>query len=414
MKKREKGKGRNVPNEKKRRNVVAVILDRYEEHSSDWKKYGDEGAAGRRSVFVEQELYDEIGRQELIAQIVELSKKGLLDVKWYQTGSEVECFIYRLEDMNAFYALDGRRPKRELAQARLKELEELIGSREWKPWLLDSLEELRKPLEAGKIPRVYEKKEYYLKALAGLNQLNEPIYKRVFSKHFLGKSKVFENDIQGVVISAARRFHPDVDSDPEVMSAEEVLSQIFVETYSQELWIKGPLRLQVCGKVSGFSEFPFGVGLNADMLKNAEICQEQDICKVVTVENKANFMKMPYEEGALLVYTHGFFSPKERFFLKKLETVLKKKRVEYFHTGDLDYGGIRIFQHIQKNIFPKLQPLWMDEETFLKYAEEAAAVEEAYLEKLRKLSVPETLERLKKCILETGKVIEQECMLWKE
>ncbi|MDY2653644.1 MAG: hypothetical protein SOV79_13875 [Eisenbergiella porci] len=127
MKKREKEKGRNV---------VAVILDRYEEHSSDWKKYGDEGAAGRRSVFVEQELYDEIGRQELIAQIVELSKKGLLDVKWYQTGSEVECFIYRLEDMNAFYALDGRRPKRELAQARLKELEELIGSREWKPWLL--------------------------------------------------------------------------------------------------------------------------------------------------------------------------------------------------------------------------------------------------------------------------------------
>ena len=51
---------------------------------------------------MEQELYDEIGRQELIAQIVELSKKGLLDVKWYQTGSEVECFIYRLEDMNAF------------------------------------------------------------------------------------------------------------------------------------------------------------------------------------------------------------------------------------------------------------------------------------------------------------------------
>lgn len=41
MKKREKEKGRNV---------VAVILDRYEEHSSDWKKYGDEGAAGRRTV----------------------------------------------------------------------------------------------------------------------------------------------------------------------------------------------------------------------------------------------------------------------------------------------------------------------------------------------------------------------------
>lgn len=85
--------------------------------------------------------------------------------------------------------------------------------------------------------------------------------------------------------------------------------------------------------------------------EKCEICQEQDICKVVTVENKANFMKMPYEEGTLLVYTHGFFSPKERFFLKKLETVLKKKRVEYFHTGDLDYGGIRIFSIFRKIYF---------------------------------------------------------------
>ena len=48
MKKREKEKGRNVPNEKKRRNVVAVILDRYEEHSSDWKKYGDEDVYKRQ------------------------------------------------------------------------------------------------------------------------------------------------------------------------------------------------------------------------------------------------------------------------------------------------------------------------------------------------------------------------------
>ena len=30
------------------------------------------------------------------------------------------------------------------------------------------------------------------------------------------------------------------------------------------------------------------------------------------------------------------------------------------------------------------------------------------------VELPETLEGLKKCILETGKVIEQECMLWKE
>ena len=80
-----------------------------------------------------------------------------------------------------------------------------------------------------------------------------------------------------------------------------------METYSQELWIKGPLRLPGMWKSFRFFGVPVWRRAECGYAENAEICQEQDICKVVTVENKANFMKMPYEEGTLLVYTHGFF-----------------------------------------------------------------------------------------------------------
>ena len=50
----------------------------------------------------------------------------------------------------------------------------------------------------------------------------------------------------------------------------------------------------------------------------------------------------------------------------------------------------------RKIYFQSFSRCGMDEETFLKYAEEAAVVEEAYLDKLRKLSVPETLEGTEK------------------
>lgn len=88
-----------------------------------------------------------------------------------------------------------------------------------------------------------------------------------------------------------------------------------------------------------------------------------------------------------------------------------KSGVRYYHTGDLDYGGIRIYQSIQEKIFPGLQPLWMDRATFFQHLEDGEKREEAYLSKLRSLAVPEELQELKDCILDTGCTIEQESLL---
>lgn len=37
----------------------------------------------------------------------------------------------------------------------------------------------------------------------------------------------------------------------------------------------------------------------------------KNIKKVITVENKANFVLMPVEENALIIFTHGFLAPLE-------------------------------------------------------------------------------------------------------
>ena len=123
-------------------------------------------------------------------------------------------------------------------------------------------------------------------------------------------------------------------------------------------------------------------------------------------------MSMTFEEGTLILFSHGYFTPRERDFLKRLYQVLEGKNVEYYHTGDLDYGGVKIFQYIKKDIFPPLKPLWMDIETFEKYKSEGEPIEKSKLDKLRKVKEPLLQELIDK-ICEEELVIEQESLLIK-
>lgn len=139
---------------------------------------------------------------------------------------------------------------------------------------------------------------------------------------------------------------------------------------------------------------------------------------------------MPYEKGTLILFCHGFFSPLEREFLRKLEGVLEQGTqdmeqspgtekagkcaagVEYYHTGDLDYGGVRIFKHIREHVFPKLQPLSMDAAQFDRYLDYGTDMEPSSWEKLKNVEEP-LLQQLIDRILTTKKVIEQEVFLIK-
>lgn len=84
------------------------------------------------------------------------------------------------------------------------------------------------------------------------------------------------------------------------------------------------------------------------------------------------------------------------------------------HWGDMDFGGIRIFQFIKGNVFPLVKPYRMGKEEF---EQELRAGHDSLMEltkekreKLEKMDAGE-LEELKRCILESGVEIEQEVQL---
>ena len=82
---------------------------------------------------------------------------------------------------------------------------------------------------------------------------------------------------------------------------------------------------------------------------------------------------------------------------------------EFYHWGDLDFGGISIFQFIKEKVFPKLLPYKMGEEDFREAISLGAGIdlEKDTKEKLEKKDAG-ILEGLKQVILDTGMTVEQE------
>lgn len=392
--------------------LVKKIIDRCERSSSDWRT----GATGGRTMKIEQADYDKAGKTALVEEIFWLSGKGLLtSVKWIIRGSDAERIAYRIEDLQDFYRLwqmeDAQFcPKQRricMYQERLRqELEQPFQ----KKWMDDYLECLLEKLKGGVLPKDLEKLSVYLSSLRGIDQLTEPVFKRIFSKRWLGNSKTFEREAEKHIITIARTWCKEID---EGMDDKTVLSQLYIEEYAQELAVKGPLKILLSDFQIDLSAFLYGTVLNSETLKYGEICMEQaKIRRVVTIENKANFISVSYDPSTLYIFSHGYFSPREKEFLIRLRNVLDKNGcVEYFHSGDMDYGGICIFEYIRKRIFPDVKPLDMDAAVFEKYRKYTEKIEDSTKEKLAKMEVSQDMRDLAAKILESGRVLEQEILL---
>ena len=390
-------------NKKEKDYLVRRILDKIESSSVDWR----ENASGNRSLKIQQEDFDRAGKTELLEEARMLEQQGLVRIKWLEYGNDIEKITYCLEQAGQFYALLGLIPKRERlqnAQNKLHQWSEQAQAR----WLKAYYYDLEKTLEKGKQPEDLSKYgEPLFICLNAMGKLKEPVYQRVFSVAVLGGTKIFETELRTKVISILRSYNLDTD---DAMDDKEILSQVYLEEYAQELALKGNLKISLDGRDISLSDFCYGTVLNTETLRHVQIPSDQNIRKIITVENKANYVSMPYEEGNLVVFSHGFFSPLECAFLRKLLSVLPD--VKFYHTGDLDYGGIRIFRHIRAYICPQVRPLHMDADWYDRYLQYGYEIKPETLKKLEKMRGTEPLmERLIERILEEKMGIEQECFL---
>jgi hypothetical protein len=368
---------------------------------------------GSKNFKPQQSDYDKIGRSAFLKQAEDLEKRKLVTIKWYDGKSEILNIKYSMDILPTLYEMAGKAQPRDIL-ADFHDAVEAALAQSRKDWIAAYLRSLLAQLEKGNIPSNLRKPGFFA-CIKGLDSLREPTYKRIFSAGFLSDSKQFEKDLQKTILSAARKHCADID---DAMDDSQALEQIFLEDYAPQLYVKGNLRLTLDEKRLELSDYKYGVTLNSKTLKQAEILPEQNIRRVVTIENKTNFEAAAFENGTLFIFTHGFLSPREREFLLRLRNALDSRSgpdgpIAYLHSGDLDYGGVRIFQYMRKTVFPEVQPLLMDAKTYRKYREMAygTPIEPQTLGKLQGVQEP-LLQDLIDLLIAEGYGIEQECFLF--
>lgn len=102
------------------------------------------------------------------------------------------------------------------------------------------------------------------------------------------------------------------------------------------------------------SAFIYGVTLNGAMLNIAESRLNNWISNIITIENKANFVSVPYDPHALYIFQPWILFAKRKGIFEKIGVYFERRGCGILSQRRLDYGGIKIYEYIKKRIFPEL------------------------------------------------------------
>ncbi len=396
----------------------------------------DSYRAGTRSkqwhIEADQKLLDAVGgRSVLLRQAGELEKltgiSGKIIVKWKAVRTEIEKITVSPDAIPLLCQVE------QIEDPRERQLSQMELTESWKSrvaqadWLIPYYDHILERLNSGKLVKDVPGLEdpLFFLFLNKTAEEREPLYRRAFSAQVctiwngiaqtkqseskITPTKRFEKIYQSAVLSVLKQYSPLYE---EGMSDEELLTAHGILTYAQTLEFKGAVSYRIDdGPAISTAAQIYGTMFNKQTLENAVPISIVGIRQIMTIENKANYEKMQFRTDTLYIFCHGFFSPPERKFLSRV-VALAGTDTEYFHWGDMDYGGIRIFKFLQKNLFPKLKP-WKMDVTDYKMALQMGASISLETDKRERFEQMDAgvLTPLKEAILKNGKEIEQELLL---
>lgn len=345
---------------------------------TDTERYRAGKLAGEKHLSNITELMEQVGgRQNLIDQANDLVKNTVagrqekIRIVWTQVNSNIKRIDYDVSIIPELCRIENVKDSRECQ----KELIEC--AKHWKSevsdisWICSYYDDILDRLVAGK--HVTDAgNENNFKCINAIAKIKEPIWERVFSAKVLGDSKLFERFYRQKMVSILTHYSPyyeenmedyDLDEDDSEngrrKSELEILKVHGIMSYSQTLEWKGPLTYRIeDGGIVDTSGQIYGTIINTQTLVHSEPILLTGCKRIMTIENKANYESMQYDEDTLYIFCHGYFTPKEVHFLRQLSSIVPEE-CEFYHWGDMDFGGISIFQFIKARVFEKLKPYRM-------------------------------------------------------
>ncbi|MBS3938984.1 MAG: DUF2399 domain-containing protein [Peptococcaceae bacterium] len=337
------------------------------------------------------DYYDEMDytkRETIHEALRELEAEGLVSLTWPKHRDKVEVAKVYLELslVDEAYRIAGLTPKADKLTL-LRQILNPLLRHPW-PWVQGWAQITNEALVNRKsagldldAPELYAK---LVKVLLSLPDLKESTPKRVFSQNVLGDSKEFEQMVEKPLLRLLRDNTPE-----EYETDEEYLDSVNLVIHPKHTLLAGDLQIALNDNNINLSAFAGGLGLSHSTIKTMTITS-LPASPILTVENLTTYyqiVQQPSSPWGLVIYTGGFPHSGTQLLLSKISTFIKNNppAIDVYHWGDIDYGGIRIFQYLKERFFPLLKPHLMDAETYRQYAPRGMEFSSVYAEKLKRL-----------------------------
>lgn len=367
------------------------------------------------------EYFDESAMQFDIVheQLEQLETEGYVRLIWKNNkkGHILEKCQLEIPAVEKAYRLLKRKPKNKKEQDILKICQAYFGKAEeldsfllWIQQRLHMQESIGKYVDTDK-PEEFER---LCQLISGILVNRSERFLRQFSIEQFHDSKTAEKDIE----KAARILAVfSKDGKMKELEGTEILEEYNIYKNPSWLMIKGNavFRKKLGGQEAevDLRLFPGGIGLSNQDIEQIYWSPKARIKTVVTIENLTSFHQWTTkkEQAVLGIYLGGYHNQAKRIFLQRLYEDYPD--AGYYHFGDMDCGGFKIWKDLCMKTGIPFKTLFMDlstYEAYWKWGRElterdrktlAAMMEDPFFQEQKALFLK---------MLEKGVKLEQECV----
>jgi len=376
--------------------------------------------------FPDYNIENPIIKNDINQAVLDLTNKELIGFQWMrgQKNHIISKLWLNVDLVGKVYDQLGRRPKRDIVDDTLLQLNDFLTRIkahyttkfpvQWiYKWLEDSIEEISRKRSIGVIlPEQQSERDDLFKAFSYLaNNTELETLVRVFSMDCFGDSKHFELSVKSRLVRIIKKYLAQDNC-----TDEEALRLVGIVSYPEQFAFSGDLTIVLPKGSVNFALLPFGGTLTIDDVKSGQIIIAQNVKRVLTIENRANYVDYVHksqESNELVLYHGGQFSPAKRIFFQKVVSSLPSG-CNFYHWGDIDYGGFLMLARLRREIFSAIKPWRMNQNELVKYMKFTVGFSETYRKRLTSLLEISELSDCFSCIeymLKINVRLEQEIML---
>ncbi len=241
--------------------------------------------------------------------------------------------------------------------------------------------------------------------VAAIEKIDDEVLLRNFSKKQFGDSKLLEKKAS-IIMKIFREFNGE-----EYADFTDFCKAHRIEKNAGYAYMKNGITFKINQQEIDLDKLNVEISLSNDAIQALEIVSISKK-KVITIENLTTFYYYNDDE-AIILYLGGFHNQTKRLLIEKIHKFAPD--LEWFHMGDIDWGGFQIFFDLCKKTGIHFKPFHMGIEELQKYKEECLCLTDYDKKNLKKMlqeNIDNPFAETIQYMLANGYKLEQESLIF--